>query len=152
MFDLDIGKAFLVAVVALVVVGPKELPHVLRALAQGVGRLRSLQFSAKKLAAEFIAEADLDGISKEFASREMDLRRSIALNPSTVMRGTLPNQAGATIVTSTSNVEAPHYASAEMKAYLLPVPESLPDNDLRVGILNSIPVQVNDVTVPGSVH
>ena len=42
MFEFDAGKFVLIAIVALIVIGPKELPRVMRQLGQAVGKLRRL--------------------------------------------------------------------------------------------------------------
>ncbi len=123
MFDLDPGKMFLVAVVALVVVGPKELPIVLRTLGQAAGRLRGLQSSMQKILADVVAEADLDDVGKGLESRAEGLWTTIAANPATAMRGTLPTVAGTTFDAGTLRREIVEYSSAEMEAYLLPIPD-----------------------------
>ena len=46
MFDIDAGKILVVGVVALLVIGPKDLPRVLRTVGQTVGKMR-------RMAAEF---------------------------------------------------------------------------------------------------
>jgi sec-independent protein translocase protein TatB len=43
MFDIfDPSKIFLVGVVALIVIGPKDLPRVMRTVGQVVGRMRRM--------------------------------------------------------------------------------------------------------------
>jgi Tat protein translocase TatB subunit len=42
MFDLSLGEVILVIVVAVVFIGPKELPTVLRAMARAMHSIRSL--------------------------------------------------------------------------------------------------------------
>src|SRR6185369_2187284 len=67
MFDLSWGEMGIIAVVALVVLGPKELPNALRTMS-------ALMKNARKLAGEFqsgvneiIREADLEDARKKLA-------------------------------------------------------------------------------------
>ena len=46
MFDIDSGKLLIIGIVALVVIGPKELPGVLRQVGNALGKVR-------RMAAEF---------------------------------------------------------------------------------------------------
>ena len=42
MFDIDSGELLIIAVVALVVIGPKDLPRVMRAVGHWVGQARGM--------------------------------------------------------------------------------------------------------------
>jgi Tat protein translocase TatB subunit len=46
MFDIGWGELLLIGVVALIVIGPKELPGTLRTLGQWMGKLRHRSFRA----------------------------------------------------------------------------------------------------------
>ena len=43
MFDFDAGKLIVIGLVALIVIGPKELPRVLRQIGQAIGKLRRME-------------------------------------------------------------------------------------------------------------
>ncbi|RBP17572.1 sec-independent protein translocase protein TatB [Roseiarcus fermentans] len=122
MFDFDLSKMLLVGVVALIVVGPKELPAVMRTLARGMAHLRRLQASARTAVDTFMADADPGSVDREFASLDKVVRTNIALNPATAMRGHLP-ASGAGGARREVEEETPHYASPEMQAYLAPPAE-----------------------------
>jgi sec-independent protein translocase protein TatB len=128
MFDLDPGKVLLFGMVALVVVGPKDLPPLLRVLGQFIGRIRKTSDEVKRQFAEVINEVDRDGLQHQLDS----LARSsldIALNPQTAVRGHLPSPPdGQKIAAEQTNVEpaTTAYASPEMAAYLSPVPAAPP--------------------------
>ena len=126
MFDLDMSKMLLVAVVALVVVGPKELPQVLRALGKAVARFRSLQFSVKTAVIEFMREAGLDPSENGIAAIERAMRANIALNPATAMRGSLSPTFTTTAASGAAQIGASQFASPEMEAYLSLPHESTP--------------------------
>jgi sec-independent protein translocase protein TatB len=42
MFEFDAGKLLIIAVAALIFIGPKDLPRVMRQVGQAVGRLRRM--------------------------------------------------------------------------------------------------------------
>jgi sec-independent protein translocase protein TatB len=126
MFDFDIGKVFLFGMVALVVVGPKDLPPWLRMLGQIIGRIRKTSDEFKRQFAEVINDADLDGIQHQLDA----IARSpieIAVNPQTTMRSHLPSIAEASqTAVAESPTTAPAettYISPEMQAYLPPAAE-----------------------------
>ena len=66
MFDIGWSELVVIAVVALIAIGPKELPGVLRMLGQWMGK-------ARKMAAEFQGQLDRKSTrlnsSHEFVSR-----------------------------------------------------------------------------------
>jgi sec-independent protein translocase protein TatB len=122
MFDFNLSKMILVGVVALVVVGPKELPAVLRTLARVLAEVRRFQAGVRTTVDAFMADAGLDSVDRELASLDSTMRDNIALNPATAMRGSLPSP-GASGRRWEAEREALQYASPEMQAYLAPPPE-----------------------------
>jgi sec-independent protein translocase protein TatB len=122
MFDFDLSKMILVGVVALVVVGPKELPAVLRALARTLAKLRRVQASVRTAVDTLVADAGLDSVDRELEGLGKTMRVNIALNPATAMRSSLPSseRIGAR---PEAEEEAPQFVSPEMQAYLAPPPE-----------------------------
>lgn len=75
MFDIGAMELFLVAVLALVVVGPKELPKLLRTVGGFVRKIRELASEFKDGVEELAAEADRQ--TDPFA----DLRKKEGLRP-----------------------------------------------------------------------
>ena len=69
MFDLfDPSKIFIVGVVALIVIGPKELPRVMRTVGQVVGRMRRMANEFQQQFNEAMREAELEDVKKELAA------------------------------------------------------------------------------------
>jgi|SRR5579863_2081595 len=69
MFDLfDPSKIFIVGVVALIVIGPKELPRVMRTVGQVVGRMRRMAAEFQQQFNEAMREAELEDVKKELAA------------------------------------------------------------------------------------
>lgn len=58
MFDLSFAELAFIAVIALVVIGPKELPIVLRAVGRWVGRF-------KRMARGVLQQLELDDIQED---------------------------------------------------------------------------------------
>lgn len=76
MFDIDSGKLLIVAVIALIVIGPKELPRVLRQVGQAVGKMRRMATEFQGQFMDAMKEADLADIRKELN----DLNTNAALD------------------------------------------------------------------------
>lgn len=69
MFDIfDPSKIFIVGVVALIVIGPKELPRVMRTVGQVVGRMRRMANEFQQQFNEAMREAELEDVKKELAA------------------------------------------------------------------------------------
>jgi Tat protein translocase TatB subunit len=64
MFDLSFGELLLVVVVALVFIGPKELPTVVRALAKAMRALRSLAAQVQQLFDELAKESGVKDVKQ----------------------------------------------------------------------------------------
>jgi sec-independent protein translocase protein TatB len=64
MFDIGGGELVLIGVVALVVIGPKELPGVLRTVGQTVTKLRRMAGEFQSQFQEALREADMEDVGK----------------------------------------------------------------------------------------
>jgi len=65
MLDIGWQELFLVAVITLIVVGPKDLPTVLRTVARGVTRMRQLSAEFQSGLSEIVRDADLDDLKRK---------------------------------------------------------------------------------------
>ncbi len=74
MLDLSLAEVALVVVVAVIFIGPKELPVVVRAVAKAMRSLRSLGNELRKAFAELARESGLDAAKKEI-EREVTMIR-----------------------------------------------------------------------------
>lgn len=66
MFDVAPTELLLVAVVALVVIGPKDLPRVMRTVGQWVGRARGVARQFRSGFDAMIREAELEEMEKKW--------------------------------------------------------------------------------------
>ena len=62
MFDLAWSEIAVIAVVAVVVIGPKDLPEAIRGVAKGVQKLRRMAGDFQQQADELVREAKLDDV------------------------------------------------------------------------------------------
>ena len=67
MFDFDIGKMLVVAIVALAVIPPKDLPRVMRTVGQLMGRMRRMAAEFQGQFMDAMREAEFDSVRKELA-------------------------------------------------------------------------------------
>lgn len=65
MFDLGWDEMALIAVVAVIILGPKELPRAMRTAGQWMRKARSLTGDFQRHMDDMIREADLDDLKKE---------------------------------------------------------------------------------------
>lgn len=65
MLDLAWSEIALIAVVALVVIGPKDLPEAIRGIARGVQKLRRMAAEFQSHADELVREAKLDEVRNQ---------------------------------------------------------------------------------------
>jgi len=64
MFDFSWSEILLIAVVALVVIGPKDLPRVLRTVGQWTGRARAIAREFQFQLDEMVRNSELDEVRK----------------------------------------------------------------------------------------
>lgn len=68
MFDLSWTELLIVAAVAIIVVGPKDLPRALRAVGRWSGKAKRMARDFRRQFDEALREAELDTIKKEVES------------------------------------------------------------------------------------
>ncbi|HVX92044.1 MAG TPA: Sec-independent protein translocase protein TatB, partial [Xanthobacteraceae bacterium] len=65
MFDIGWGELLVIGVVALVAIGPKELPGVLRMVGQWVGKIRHMAAEFQGQFQEAIREAEMADVKRQ---------------------------------------------------------------------------------------
>jgi sec-independent protein translocase protein TatB len=65
MFDISWSELLVIAVVAIVVIGPKDLPRVLRSLGRWMGQVKRLARDFQNQFNEALREAELDTVKKD---------------------------------------------------------------------------------------
>jgi sec-independent protein translocase protein TatB len=127
MFDIGIGELLVIIIVAVVVIGPKDLPLAMRTAGRWIGKMRRISAHFRSGIDTMVREAELEEMEKKWkAQNEEIMRRSAALTEA---------EAGAPVMTgppplATPPVELPpaETPSAEMPSGETPSPEqpSLP--------------------------
>jgi len=78
MFDIGWSELMLIGIVALIVIGPKELPSVLRTVGRTVARLRRMAGEFQGQFQEALREADVADMRKEIADVTDSARSSLS--------------------------------------------------------------------------
>ncbi len=78
MFDIGWTEMFIVIVVALIVIGPKDLPLALRTVGKWVGKVRAVGRDFQKALDDVVREAELDEVKKQVESvAKLDIKKEI---------------------------------------------------------------------------
>lgn len=104
MFDMSWGEIMVIGGVALIVIGPKDLPRALRTVGQMTTKVRRMAGEFQAQFSEAMREAELDDVRKEVEglNRDVASATSTAFNPIQTIREEIkgaveprPNGAGA---------------------------------------------------------
>jgi sec-independent protein translocase protein TatB len=77
MFDITSSKLLILAIIALLVVGPKDLPILLRTLAKYLGVIRRHANDFRAQLDDALREAELDDLKKEFDSVGHEMKAAV---------------------------------------------------------------------------
>ena len=80
MFDIGWGELLVIGIVALVVIGPKELPALLRTMGQSMAKLRRMASEFQGQFQEAMREAEIADLKKE---ADKLLESTASMNPLT---------------------------------------------------------------------
>jgi sec-independent protein translocase protein TatB len=141
MFDFGVGytELLVIAVVALIVVGPKDLPKLLRHLGQFTASVRRMAGEFQRHLDEVAREADVDKVTSEIReATKLDLGEGDIRKAAADLRTALENTAPA------ADPHAPAPSSTGEPSPVLKAPEALP------GATEVAPAEVAspDVTAP----
>jgi sec-independent protein translocase protein TatB len=82
MFGIDSGELLIIAVVALVVIGPKDLPRVMRAIGNFVGKARGMARHFRSGVDNMMRESELAEMEKKWEEDNERIMREHPLLPS----------------------------------------------------------------------
>ena len=139
MFDIDAGKILVVGVVALLVIGPKDLPRVLRTVGQTVGRMRRMASEFQHQFAEAIKEADLEDVKKEFTALQESAKIDTSFDAASLMRDEIttavegPKEIGHSTIDLTGAAGAGAAATAAKEAAAIPSSDAAVNETLALG-------------------
>ncbi|WDA39914.1 Sec-independent protein translocase protein TatB [Erythrobacter sp. BLCC-B19] len=97
MFDIGAGELLVILIVAVVVIGPKDLPLAMRTAGRWIGKMRRISAHFRSGIDAMVREAELEEMEKKWkAQNEEIMRRSAALTEA---------EAGAPVMTGPPPVE-----------------------------------------------
>jgi sec-independent protein translocase protein TatB len=97
MFDIGAGELLVILIVAVVVIGPKDLPLAMRTAGRWIGKMRRMSAHFRSGIDAMVREAELEEMEKKWkAQNEEIMRRSAALTEA---------EAGAPVMTGPPPVE-----------------------------------------------
>ncbi|HXF80768.1 MAG TPA: Sec-independent protein translocase protein TatB [Usitatibacter sp.] len=132
MFDFGFSKLFILAVIALVVIGPERLPRVARTLGHLYGRLQRYVTQVKSDISREMEAADLGKMKTEFESAARSFQSTVETGMQDVDREVRDAQAS---VERALDVNAPAAnEAAAAPAPASPAPETGPSPQLELGI------------------
>jgi sec-independent protein translocase protein TatB len=115
MFDIGWGELVLIGIVALIAIGPKELPGALRTLGQWTGKIRRMAGEFQQQFQEAMREAELADIKKEFDDVAAEAAKHAAFDPIAEMRQeveTVQRQIESAAAPSAAAIPAPNATPA----------------------------------------
>jgi sec-independent protein translocase protein TatB len=87
MFGIDSPELLVIAIVALVVIGPKELPNMLRGWGKWMAQMRGMASEFRGHVDEMVRQSELDDVKKQLeASPGLDLQ---SLDPTTQIKSAI---------------------------------------------------------------
>jgi sec-independent protein translocase protein TatB len=81
MFEFDAGKLIIIGIVALIVIGPKELPRVMRQVGHAVAKLRRLGAEFQAQFMEAMREADAEEMKADIRNLTESAKLDLGVNP-----------------------------------------------------------------------
>lgn len=75
MFDIASSELLMVALVALVVIGPKDLPRVMRVVGHWVGKARGMARHLRSGMDEMIRQSEMDDLNRKWAEQNERIMR-----------------------------------------------------------------------------
>ncbi|MBB6503270.1 sec-independent protein translocase protein TatB [Sphingomonas endophytica] len=107
MFDIAPSEFLLVAFVALVVIGPKDLPKAMRVLGYWVGRARAVGRQFRNGFDEMVREAELEEMEKKWKAENERIMREHPFVPTPPASPALPDHASGSDEAASGSNEAP---------------------------------------------
>ncbi len=81
MFEFDAAKLIIIGIVALIVIGPKELPRVMRQVGHAVAKLRRLGAEFQAQFMEAMREADAEEMKADVCKLAESAKVDLGVNP-----------------------------------------------------------------------
>ncbi|MCL9999343.1 MAG: Sec-independent protein translocase protein TatB [Erythrobacter sp.] len=137
MFDIGAAELLVIIIVAVVVIGPKDLPLAMRVAGRWIGKVRRLSAHFRSGIDAMVREAELEDMEKKWkAQNEEIMRRSAALTEA---------EAGAPVMTGPPPLETPPADTPADQIPEAPAPPPPPQPSL----FDKPPARAATVTIGG---
>jgi sec-independent protein translocase protein TatB len=163
MFDFSWSEILVIAIVALVVIGPKELPGVLRTMGQWMGKVRRMAGEFQNQFQDAMREAELADLKKEVDDMTSQASRYANFDPLAEARNEM-DKAQREVESALAGTPAAEAKSAEAPAATTPpggeaataasASQSLGEAPAAEGVAahESAPVAPSDEPKPAAEH
>lgn len=108
MFDIGASELLLIVVVAILVIGPKDLPRAMRTAGRWIAKMRKVSSHFRSGIDAMIREAELEEMEKEWKARNADIMREHPVAELKPIDGTTK-----AVSTSVASPDAPAKPAAE---------------------------------------
>lgn len=81
MFGVDSGELFIIVLVAVVVIGPKELPRVMRTVGHWIGKARGMANQFRSGVDEMVRESEIADLEKKWREQNEAIMKANPLAP-----------------------------------------------------------------------
>src|SRR3954451_11800347 len=146
MFDISWGKLVIIGVVALIVIGPKELPTVLRTVGQWMAKIRRMASEFQGQFQDAMREAEMADLKKQFDDTTSTLQSTF---DTTDIKNELEKMIQEPAATSTPPAStSPTTAPSDLTAPAPEIPATAPTDPVALGTAPVAPAPGVDVSVP----
>jgi sec-independent protein translocase protein TatB len=130
MFDIDAGKLLILGVIALIVLGPKELPRVMRQVGGALSKMRQMAAEFQSQFSEAMKQSEIEELKKDMAKMADQARVDINYDPiadtDRQMREAIEGKKNSEIPASTPIPEDP---DPDNRVYTADIPAVKPSAD-----------------------
>jgi sec-independent protein translocase protein TatB len=136
MFDIGASELLLTVIVAIVVIGPKDLPRALRRAGGWLGKIRRVSGHFRSGIEEMIRQAELEDMEKKWLEKNAAImQQEVAAEATGTGVGHDPHALPAAGEGASPHSHSPHSHSFdsydEVHAPALPVPDEQPEEPAR---------------------
>lgn len=85
MFGVDTTELLLIAIIALIFIGPKDLPRVMRSVGRWIGKVRGMARHFTAGVETMMREAELEEMEKQWRAENERIMRDFPSDPGQVM-------------------------------------------------------------------
>lgn len=158
MFEFDAGKLFIIGIVALIVIGPKELPRVMRQIGQAAAKLRHMAAEFRGQFMDAMREAEIDDIKADVEKLAQSAKVDVGIDPLAQIKAEITNAMEAADKSATRPVDdtpalaAPNDPEHSLNSIALPpLPEAAGqegESFLAAGVAPAVPETESSKAAP----